>query len=110
LGLTLDSSVLIAAERRAQPVSGLLRTIKETTGQTVVVISAVSVIEIAHGIWRANTEDRAARIDAEARKTGTVIPFADLQIGVTALELGHAIATRNMRHFQMIPGLTVIPL
>jgi predicted nucleic acid-binding protein len=36
----------------------------------------------------------AARIDAEARQTGAVIPFADLQIGVTAvhcssLELCH---------------------
>lgn len=122
MGLTLDSSVVIAAERRTQPVSGLLRAIKEATGQTVVVISAVSVIELEHGIWRTNTEERAAqrrlylkevyaaiqvqpfmkemgeraaRIDAEARNAGTVIPFADLQIGVTALVLGHAIAMQT---------------
>lgn len=30
----------------------------------------------------------AARNDAEGKKAGKVIPFADLQIGVTALDLG----------------------
>ncbi len=95
MGLILDSSVLIAAERRAQPVGSLLRTIKAATGPTTVMISAISVIEVAHGIWRANTPElaerrrvylqeiflaiavqsftkemgeRAARIDAESRK------------------------------------------
>jgi predicted nucleic acid-binding protein len=36
-----------------------------------------------------------------------VIPLADLQIGVTALELGYAVATHNARHFRMIPNLEV---
>jgi predicted nucleic acid-binding protein len=36
-----------------------------------------------------------------------VIPLADLQIGVTALHFGFAIATLNVRHFEMIPGLLV---
>jgi predicted nucleic acid-binding protein len=49
----------------------------------------------------------AARIDAEARKTGVVIPFADLQIGVTAMHLGYGVATLNPRHFEMIPNLDV---
>jgi predicted nucleic acid-binding protein len=49
----------------------------------------------------------AAKIDAEARRGGIVIPFADLQIGVTALHLGYAIGTLNARHFEMIPGLIV---
>jgi predicted nucleic acid-binding protein len=31
-------------------------------------------------------------------------------IGVTALEHGYAVATANIRHFQMIPGLQVILL
>jgi len=118
-------------------VSSLLRSIKETTGQTGVAISAITVIELAHGVWRADTPERAekrriylqevyaaikveaftkemgelaARIDAEGKKAGSVIPFADLQIGVTALELRHAIATRNVRHFAMIPGLQITPL
>jgi predicted nucleic acid-binding protein len=49
----------------------------------------------------------AAKIDVEARKQGAVIPFADLEIGVTALQFGNAIATHNIRHFEMIPGLVV---
>jgi predicted nucleic acid-binding protein len=49
----------------------------------------------------------AAKIDAEARQNGAVIPFADLQIGVTAVHLSCAIATRNIRHFRMIPNLVV---
>jgi predicted nucleic acid-binding protein len=127
---------LIGAERRAQPVTGLLRMLKEA-GLTAPAISVITVMEFSHGIWRANTPEleqtrriyvqevfaaipvepftkdmaeRAARIDAESRKTGKVIPLADLQIGVTALELGFAVATHNRRHFSMIPGLNVMAL
>jgi predicted nucleic acid-binding protein len=39
----------------------------------------------------------AAKIDAEARKAGTVIPFSDLLIGTTALYFGYAIGTGNER-------------
>ncbi len=39
-----------------------------------------------------------------------MIPFADLQIGVTALDLGYSVVTKNVRHFRMIPDLNVIPL
>lgn len=34
--------------------------------------------------------------------------FEDLSIGVTALSLGYAIATLNVRHFERIPNLTII--
>ena len=52
----------------------------------------------------------AAKVDAEARKTGCVIPFADLLIGATALRFGYAVGTRNLRHFQAIPNLTVLQI
>ena len=52
----------------------------------------------------------AAKIDAEARRTSTVIPFSDLLIGITAVHFGYAIGTRNERHFKMIPDLKVISL
>jgi tRNA(fMet)-specific endonuclease VapC len=134
VGLILDSCVLIAAERKARPVSELLAAIRSSTGVTDILLSAVSVIELEHGLWRANTPELAqnrrayldgvfaaipvepftkemgqlaGRIDAEARKQGVVIPFADLQIGATALHFGYAVGTVNMRHFQMIPGLGV---
>ena len=135
MGLILDSSVLIAAERQPQPVSELLTAIRASAGVTDILLSAVSVIELEHGFWRANTPETgqqrrayldavfsaipvqpftnemgqlAARIDAEARKQGVMISFADLQIGVTALHLGYMIGTLNVRHFRLIPGLTVV--
>jgi predicted nucleic acid-binding protein len=40
---------------------------------------------------------------------GNVLPFSDLMIGAAALEQGYAILTRNLRHFQKIPDLTVVP-
>ena len=52
----------------------------------------------------------AAKIDAEARRSGQTIPFADLLIGATALHFGYAIGSRNLRHFQMIPNLIVIQI
>jgi len=39
-----------------------------------------------------------------------LIALPDLLIGVTALHLGFSVATLNVRHFQLIPGLSVIQL
>jgi len=50
---------------------------------------------------------RAGRIDAEQREQGIQIAAADLLIGVSALELGYAMGTANVRHFERIPGLVV---
>jgi predicted nucleic acid-binding protein len=41
---------------------------------------------------------------------GISLALADLLIGVTVLELGYILATGNLRHFRMIPGLNVIAL
>lgn len=54
--------------------------------------------------------ERSAIPVNEPQQSGLVIPFADLPIGTTALHFGHAVETRNLRHFQMIPGLRVVPL
>ena len=94
--------MLIAAERRTQPVSELLREIKDAAGSTVIVVSTVPVEPFTREMG-----ELAARIDAESRKVGFTIPFADLQIGVTARYLGFEILTDNPRHFQMISGLVV---
>jgi predicted nucleic acid-binding protein len=50
------------------------------------------------------------RFEAEQAAKGISLAFEDLAIGVTALELGFEMATLNMRHFQMIPGLKIVPL
>jgi len=50
----------------------------------------------------------AGKIDAKIKKSGVIIATADLLIAVTALHNGYAIATRNLRHFQKVPGLEVV--
>jgi len=52
----------------------------------------------------------AGKIDGEQQSQGVVIPFRDLLIGATALSLGFAVLTANLRHFQKIPGLTIMQL
>ena len=137
MGLVLDSSVLIAAERDAKSVSDMLVEIEQLHSQTEIVLSAITVVELEHGLHRADSAERlqkrrdyldavfaavpvepftkemgqmAARLDAEAKRTGRAIPFADLLIGATALRFDYGVGTRNLRHFQMIPGLPVIKL
>jgi tRNA(fMet)-specific endonuclease VapC len=41
---------------------------------------------------------------------GISIAFQDLLIGATALHLGFDVVTLNVRHFQKIPGLSVLSL
>jgi len=53
---------------------------------------------------------RVGQIDGENQAKGVRLPLADLLIGVTALELGYQVGTANLRHFQMIPGVSVVQL
>ncbi|MBK9167688.1 MAG: PIN domain-containing protein [Bryobacterales bacterium] len=137
MGIVLDSSVLVSAEREKLPVSVLLDRLQKEHSVSEIILSAVSVVELEHGIYRARSGEQAAsrrsyldtvfdaipvealtreigstvaQADAEARKRGLVIPFADLLIGGTALHFGFGLARRNVRHFRMIVGLTVISL
>jgi tRNA(fMet)-specific endonuclease VapC len=137
LGIVLDSSVLIAAERRKLTASQAIASIQKVIGNLPIVLSAVTVAEIGHGIYRANTPQirqrrRAflddlkatvpiipltettaeiiARIGGEQAAQGNTLPLGDLQIGACALELHYAIATTNERDFRRIPDLELIPL
>ena len=137
MGLVLDSSVLIAAEREKRPVSQLLASLSAEYSETEFLLSSISVMELEHGWYRAKFPEAAtkrrrfldevlatipvesftremgalaARVDAGMSNAGIVIATADLLIGSTALHFGYAVGTRNVRHFQSIPGLKVIPL
>jgi predicted nucleic acid-binding protein len=48
------------------------------------------------------------RIEGQQAAQSIVIAFEDLAIGVTALQLGFDVATLNVRHFRLIPGLNVV--
>ena len=49
----------------------------------------------------------AGRIDGEQRNRGVTIPFGDLLIGATALEIGYSMVTINLRHFKLISDLKI---
>jgi predicted nucleic acid-binding protein len=137
MGLILDSSVVIAAERRGDTPSQLVEQALTLAGDQEAALSSVGLTELVHGIYRANKPELrirrklfvgelrmgltvypytaetallAGRIDGEQTSRGIVIPFPDLLIGATALSLGFSILTSNARHFSQIPDLKVIVL
>jgi predicted nucleic acid-binding protein len=61
MGIVLDSSVLIAAEREKRPVSQLLESLAAEHSETEFLLSAISVMELEHGWHRANTPEAASK-------------------------------------------------
>ena len=60
MGLILDSSVLIAAERQGRNARQALAEIAVRAAGEDVAISVITLIELAHGVARANTPERKA--------------------------------------------------
>jgi hypothetical protein len=58
VGLILDSSVAVAAERRGDTVQVFLQRIIEAAGDQEAALSTVGVVELVHGVHRAETGDR----------------------------------------------------
>jgi tRNA(fMet)-specific endonuclease VapC len=137
MGVILDSSVIIDAERRGETVGDLIERVVRSAGDQEAALSAVGLTEIVHGVYRASTPAArsrreaflgelmaditvypytketavlAGKLDGEQRSKGVVIPFADLLIGATALLLGYSVVTVNIRHFRQIPGLSILQL
>jgi len=48
------------------------------------------------------------KIEGQEEAKGVRISFEDLLIGATALHLGYSVITHNVRHFRLIPGLSVV--
>jgi len=113
MGLILDSSIVIAAERRGDTPFQLFSQIASVAGNQQVAISSVALTEIVHGIYRAQTSAvrlrresfiqdlladiavvpyrkstafLAGKLDGEQRSLGVTIPSMDLLIGATAIE------------------------
>src|SRR5947208_3322720 len=57
LGLVLDSSIIIEAERKHQTVEELLAGVQERFGEIEISMSAVTVAELVHGIARAKKQE-----------------------------------------------------
>lgn len=137
MGLILDSSIVVAAERRGHNVPQILEQIRAAYGEIDIGLSVVTIAELVHGAYRTKVDaDRLrrlafveelcsdvpvhpvtleiarsiGRIEGQQAARGITLAFEDLAIGVTAVELGFGVATLNLRHFQMIPGLKIVSL
>ncbi len=134
VGIILDSSIIIAAERSGHSVRQILEQVYASQGETEVGLSVVTVAELMHGAYRAKTQAQErrlefierlcrdvsvhpvtlaiarllGRIEGQQEAKGIQFAFEDLAIGVTALHLGYSVMTLNARHFQRIPGLSVL--
>lgn len=128
MGILIDSSVFIAAERGSLSLAGHLTAQKDEP----VALSAVTASELLHGVHRASTPrhriqreqfveailsrfpvvefglDTArvhARLWAELLGRGEPVGAYDLLIGATAIAIDYQVATVNARDFLRIPGL-----
>jgi predicted nucleic acid-binding protein len=61
LEIILDTSILIAAERRREAPEDILRRIMAAFGAVETAISTITVAEITHGIYRASTDEHRNR-------------------------------------------------
>ncbi|HSZ69748.1 MAG TPA: PIN domain-containing protein [Solirubrobacteraceae bacterium] len=125
----IDTSVLIDVQRGALPLEPLV-----TEGK---VISVISVSELLHGVHRADNASRRLRreavveqilgaveqvpIDSEVARvhasvwaglqdSGEIIQAHDLWIAATALTHGLQLVTTNVRHFERVPGLSLLAM
>lgn len=131
MGLILDSSVLVAAERGALS----LDRVAGDRPDEEVAIAAITASELLHGVHRAANAARrnrreafveqllaalpvlpfdllSARVHAsvwaELASRGVNVGAHDLLIAATALANGMSVATRDRRSFPRIPGLALV--
>jgi tRNA(fMet)-specific endonuclease VapC len=129
MGVILDSSVLVAFERRRFDLERLL------SDHSPPAITAVTAAELLIGVERADSPDRRMRREsfvrdllsrvpivpfdltqarlfaihfADLTRRGQMIGDRDLQIAVTALSIDYELATLNSGEFQRVTGLRLV--
>jgi tRNA(fMet)-specific endonuclease VapC len=130
MAVLIDTSVLVDAERRGQSLA-------EALGEQDRAISVITASELLHGVHRAHSAAVRARraafvehllsaieplpittavarthaeIWAELENNGDLIGSHDLWIAATALSQGMDVATANVRDFERVPGLSLVPM
>ena len=130
MGILIDSSVLVAAERGHLNLDLLL----DAHGGEDVAVAAITASELLHGVHRLKGARRArseavverllgllpvvdfdlaaarvhATLGAELAATGTPVGAHDLMIAATAVLLDYAVATRDLRSFPRIKGVKML--
>lgn len=133
MGTLIDSSVLIAAERRTLVLDAAMA----AYGDETVAVAALTASELLHGVQRAATPVQRQRREAFVERVLAALPILpfdliaarlhaslwaqlaakgasvgayDLLIAATAIAAGYRVATRDRRSFGRIPGLEVVLL
>jgi tRNA(fMet)-specific endonuclease VapC len=131
MGLVLDSSILIAAERGRFDMKSF---IEAEAAMEPVYIAMVTVSELLHGVQRAKPEHRSKReafVESVIRETpslpfdldcarshaglwaklevaGERIGAHDMLIAATCLAYGQKLATLNTKEFDRVDGLVLV--
>ena len=130
MGIILDTSILIEAERGKFDIDKFISGREEEP----FALSVITIAELLHGVHRADSSTRRVKRSAYVEKVielfpvypfeiataricadiwanllrrGIQIGAHDLMIGSTALTLGFSVATFNKRHFDIIEGLKI---
>jgi tRNA(fMet)-specific endonuclease VapC len=131
MGVIIDTSVLVAAERKRFDLPAFLA---EHSGEELR-IAAITASELLHGCLRAAPQSRRekralfvedairdcpmasfalaearehARLWVELETKGSMIGPHDLLIAATAVTLEFSLATLNVAEFQRVPGLRLL--
>lgn len=131
MGLIIDSSLLIAAERRRFDLESF---IEMEAPMEALFITSVTASELLHGLHRATPERRAAReayvesvlgdlpilsfdlpcarrharLWASLEVSGNRIGAHDMIIAAICLRFGHRLATLNEGEFTRVDGLVLV--
>ena len=135
MGLVVDTGVLIRAERDGVSASSLLATLTRKTGESDLIVSVVTLAELAHAQRRTQNPElivhretfldavqdafpihivnapiaiRSGLLDGALKASGYQVGFADLLIAATALDYDYGVLTLNLRDYQRIPSLYVM--
>jgi tRNA(fMet)-specific endonuclease VapC len=131
VGTLIDSSILIAAERKTLDLEAAM----SAHADEPVGIAAITASELLHGIHRAANAAQRQRRQTFVERLLAVLPLFpfdlvtarihaslwaglaakgasvgahDLLIAATAIAAGYRVATRDRRSFARIPGLEVV--
>ena len=130
MAIMLDADVLIRGEKGTFDLKSWLAGQPNEQFE----VAAITVAELWHGVERATPPHKQrrlqylqavlgvlpvvpypeqtayghARIWAELEAAGKMAGYYDVIVAATALERGSQVATFNRRHFDPVPGLTVV--
>jgi predicted nucleic acid-binding protein len=103
MGLILDSSVVIAAERRGDTVAQFLRQVVAAAGDQEAALSAIGLTELVHGIYRAHSSE------VRSRRESFILELAnDLEVYPYTQET--AMLAGRLDGDRLIPSLPVVQL